>query len=321
MTIVVTGAAGFIGFYVCKALLDRNENVIGIDNMNDYYDVNLKKDRLSFLKNRKNFKFKKTSITNEKSLAKVMTNDVTSVIHLAAQAGIRYSLENPRAYMESNIMGHFTILEAIKDLPNFEHLVYASSSSVYGNNFLMPFFESDRVDNPVSLYAATKRSNELISHTYSHLYNIPQTGLRFFTVYGPWGRPDMAYFSFTKSIIEGKPIKVFNNGNMNRDFTYIDDIVDGVISALDKPPTKNLNRFYNLGNNRSETLLHFIEVIEEAVGKKAILDLQPMQPGDIQSTYADISKSQKDLGFSPRISIEKGIPHFVQWYKDYYQET
>ncbi len=315
MTIVVTGAAGFIGYHVCMALLERGEEIIGADNINDYYDVSLKEARLSMLKKKKNFSFKKLNITDQEALDNAIPQDTTKVIHLAAQPGVRYSLENPRAYIDANIIGHFLMLEAVKNLPKFEHLVYASSSSVYGGNTKLPFSLDDRVDQPVSLYAATKRANELISHTYSHLYDMPQTGLRFFTVYGPWGRPDMAYFSFTKAIIEGKPIKVFNHGDMQRDFTYIDDIVDGVISALDNP---SKYRLYNLGNNKSESLLHFISVIENAVGKKAIIDLQPMQPGDVKSTYADITEAQKDLGFSPTILIDEGIPKFVEWYSKYY---
>jgi len=317
MTILVTGAAGFIGYHVCEALLTRGEKVIGIDNLNDYYNVKLKRARLKNLKKHKHFSFKKIDITNQKSLSKIVTNDINRVIHLAAQAGIRYSLENPTAYIQSNIVGHFNILDACSKLNNFKHLVYASSSSVYGGNKDLPFSIEDRVDQPVSLYAATKRADELISHTYSHLYDLPQTGLRFFTVYGPWGRPDMAYYSFTKDIFEEKLIQIFNYGDMKRDFTYIDDIVFGVLAALDNPPIGH--QLYNLGNHQSEPLMRFIEVIENSVGKKALIDFRPMQLGDVKETYANIKESRNDLGFEPTVSIDKGIPLFVDWYRKYHK--
>lgn len=316
MTILVTGAAGFIGYHVCEALLARGEEVIGIDDLNNYYDTNLKRARLANLNKHKHFSFRFLNIIDQPKLEKAMKN-VDQVVHLAAQAGIRYSLENPTAYIESNILGHFAILEACRNLNQCKHLVYASSSSVYGGNTNLPFTIEDRVDQPISIYAATKRAGELMSYTYSHLYNLPQTGLRFFTVYGPWGRPDMAYYIFTKAIFEEKPIRVFNNGNMKRDFTYIDDIVSGVLSTLDNPPIGH--KLYNLGNSKSEQLMHFIEVIEDAVGKKARIKKLPMQPGDVKETYADIKSSIQDLNFNPTTTIEEGIPKFVDWYRKYHK--
>ena len=325
MSIFITGVAGFIGYHVCEALLKRGETIIGVDNLNSYYDVQLKKARLNKLKRHKKFTFHRLDITDGKLIEETMgdSGDVDKVIHLAAQAGVRYSLENPTAYIETNILGHFSVLKACIRLESCQHLVYASSSSVYGGNTDLPFSINDRVDHPVSIYAATKRADELISDSYSHLYRLPQTGLRLFTVYGPWGRPDMAYYSFTKAIFEGKPIRVFNYGDMKRDFTYIDDIVNGVLAALDSPPVDNTisppHKIYNLGNNKSESLMHFINVIENAVGKKAIIDLQPMQPGDVKETYADITESKNDLNFKPTISIDEGIPRFVSWFKEYYR--
>ena len=316
MTVFVTGAAGFVGYHVCEALLARGDEVIGIDNLNNYYDTNLKRARLANLNKHKYFSFEFLNIIDQPKLEKAM-KDADQIVHLAAQAGIRYSMEEPLAYIDSNILGHINVLEACRNLNQCKHLVYASSSSVYGENTTLPFSVDDRVDQPISLYAATKRAGELMSYTYSHLYDLPQTGLRFFTVYGPWGRPDMAYYSFTKAIFEEKPIRVFNHGNMKRDFTYIDDIVSGVLSALDNPPTEH--KLYNLGNSRSELLMHFIEVIEDAVGKKAIIDLQPMQPGDVKETYADIKSSIQDLNFNPTTTIDEGIPRFVSWYRKYYK--
>ena len=319
MIIFVTGAAGFIGYHVCEALLRRGEQVVGVDSMNNYYDVNLKMARLFRLQKQKNFQFNLVDLADRKTLDRSLqeAGKVNTVIHLAAQPGIRYSLENPSAYIQSNIVGHFNILDACSKVSTIKHFIYASSSSVYGGNTDLPYSTDDRIDNPISLYAATKRSNELISQSYNNLYDLPQTGLRFFTVYGPWGRPDMAYYSFTKAILEEKPIQVFNHGDMKRDFTYIDDIVSGVLSALDNPPVGH--KLYNLGNSRSELLMHFIEVIEDAIGKKAIIDLQPMQPGDVKETYADIKSSIQDLNFNPTTSIEEGIPRFVSWYRKYYK--
>jgi UDP-glucuronate 4-epimerase len=321
MTILVTGAAGFIGYHVTKKLLERNEQVVGIDNLNDYYDIKLKEDRLNNLKQNNNFRLYKLDISDKDSIDNLSKNhsDIRRVVHLAAQAGVRYSLENPFAYVNSNLVGHATILEMCRNLDNFEHLVYASSSSVYGGNKKLPFSTSDSVDHPLSLYAATKKADELLSHSYSHLYKIPTTGLRFFTVYGPWGRPDMATFLFTKAIIERKPIDVFNNGDMRRDFTYIDDIVNGVIAALDTPPSGTPPyKVYNIGNNNSENLMDFIRTLEDSIGKKAEINFKPMHPGDVKETYADIEDTIKDLGFLPKTTIKEGIPKFVEWYKSYY---
>jgi UDP-glucuronate 4-epimerase len=321
MATLVTGAAGFIGFNVSKALIERGEKVIGIDNLNGYYDVSLKNSRLELLKTNNNFLFYHIDISSKDAIYDLVKKhpDIDKVIHLAAQAGVRYSLENPFAYVNSNLVGHMVILEMCRNLKNFKHLVYASSSSVYGGNKQLPFSTDDRVDTPLSLYAATKKSDELLSHSYSHLYKFPTTGLRFFTVYGPWGRPDMATFLFTKAIMEGKPIDVFNNGDMKRDFTYIDDIVSGTIAALDNPPAGTPPyKIYNLGNHKAENLMHFINILEDALGKKAEINFQPMHPGDVKETYADITDAQKDLGFHPSISIEEGLPKFVNWYKSYY---
>jgi UDP-glucuronate 4-epimerase len=322
MTVLVTGAAGFIGYHVSEALLARGEAVVGIDNLNDYYDVKLKEARLARLAAHNRFTFVKLNIADRDGLAALVAKhgDIDRIVHLAAQAGVRYSLKNPQAYAESNLIGHLNILELARDIKGLKHLVYASSSSVYGGNTKLPFAIEDKVDRPVSLYAATKASNELMSHSYSHLYGIPQTGLRFFTVYGPWGRPDMAYFDFTRAIFAGETIKVFNNGDMKRDFTWIGDIVAGVVAALDKPPTETPPyRLYNIGNNNAENLLDFIAVIEKACGKKAITELAPMQPGDVKATYADISAITKDVGFKPTTPISEGIPQFVKWYRDYYK--
>lgn len=324
MTIMVTGAAGFIGSHVCLRLLERGETVFGVDNLNDYYEVSLKEARLARLTGHKNFHFAQVNIADREGLAAAVAkvDPIRRAVHLAAQAGVRYSLINPYAYIETNVLGHTVILETCRHMPGFEHLVYASSSSVYGGNTKLPFAIEDRVDRPVSMYAATKRSDELISHSYSHLFRIPATGLRFFTVYGPWGRPDMALWIFTKAIFAGEPIPVFNQGDMRRDFTYIDDIVDGTIRALDAPPVDDgeapPHRVFNIGNNRSEELMRMIEILEQAIGKKAEKELLPMQPGDVKETYADIGPIQSELGFEPRTTIEEGIPAFVDWYRDYH---
>ncbi|MDJ0610347.1 MAG: NAD-dependent epimerase/dehydratase family protein [Kiloniellales bacterium] len=324
MTILVTGAAGFIGFHVTEALLDRGEAVVGVDNLNDYYDPALKRARLAQLDGRAGFTFHHADIADRAAMTALAKDNasITGVIHLAAQAGVRYSLINPYAYAETNMLGQLVMLETCRQLPKLEHLVYASSSSVYGGNKTLPFSVEDRVDNPVSLYAATKRAGELLSQCYGNLFDLPQTGLRFFTVYGPWGRPDMSAYLFTKAIFEGTPIKVFNQGNMRRDFTFIEDIVAGVLAALDRPPARQgdhpPHRVYNLGNHRSEELLRFIEVIERACNRKAVKEMAPMQAGDVQETYADIAASRRDLGFDPETAIDEGIPRFVQWYREYH---
>ncbi len=332
MTILVTGVAGFIGMHVASLLLERGDKVIGLDNLNSYYDPKLKQDRLDQLKNNPNFSFSKIDINESNQLDDIFKkNDFTSVIHLAAQAGVRYSLENPRAYIDSNIVGFLNILESCKN-HHIKHLVYASSSSVYGGNTKMPFSEKDRVDNPVSLYAATKRSNELMAHTYSHLYNLPSTGLRFFTVYGPWGRPDMALFLFTKAIIERKPINLFNNGEMLRDFTYISDIVEGIIRVLDKVPqcnkdildssinsTKNAPyKIFNIGNSKPVSLMKYVEAIEDALQLKAIKNFLPMQMGDVVATSSDVSELNSWVDFKPDTEVKDGVAKFVDWYKNYY---
>jgi UDP-glucuronate 4-epimerase len=331
--ILVTGAAGFIGSQLSKRLLAREDEVIGLDNLNDYYDVNLKKARLSELEDQSNFQFVQLNLEDRAAIADLFKNQkIDKVINLAAQAGVRYSIENPHAYIDSNIVGFTNLLEGCRH-HNIEHLVYASSSSVYGLNTTMPFSVHNNVDHPISLYAASKKANELMAHTYSHLYQIPTTGLRFFTVYGPWGRPDMALFKFTKGIIEGTPIDVYNRGLMRRDFTYIDDIVEGVIRVLDKTPQPNSNwsgdnpdpstsiapyKLYNIGNNNPVELMHYIETLEKALGKTAKKNLLPMQPGDVPATYADVADLEADVGFKPQTSVEEGIERFVQWYKNYY---
>ena len=325
MTVLVTGAAGFIGMHVAAALLKRGDAVVGIDNMNDYYDVALKRARCAALAGRDGFRFVEADIADRAAVERLAadTPDLDAIVHLAAQAGVRYSLVNPRAYIEANLVGHFNIMELAHGLGSrLRHFVYASSSSVYGGNTKLPFAVEDRTDQPVSLYAATKRADELMTHAYGQVFALPATGLRFFTVYGPWGRPDMAAYIFTAKILAGEPITVFNHGDMRRDFTYIDDIVAGVLAALDRPPPAGAgdapHRVYNLGNHRAEPLMRFIEVLEAALGRKAELDLQPMQPGDVPETYADIAASQRDLNFAPRISIDEGIPRFVAWYRDYH---
>jgi UDP-glucuronate 4-epimerase len=325
MTILLTGAAGFIGYHTALRLLDRGEEVIGIDNLNDYYDPRLKEARLEQLRKRNNFSFHRANIIDRSATEAIAAAAprIDRIVHLAAQAGVRYSLINPQAYVDSNVTGQLVMLELARKLEHLRHFVYASSSSVYGANTKLPFSADDPVDRPVSLYAATKRAGELLSLSHSRLYRLPMTGLRFFTVYGSWGRPDMSLFMFTKSILAGEPIRVFNKGEMKRDFTYIDDIVDGVVAALDHAPPVTAegeppHRIYNLGNHRSEPLMRFIEVIEKSCGKKAKLDLQPMQPGDVRETYADIESSTRDLGFLPKTTIDQGVPRFVAWYRDYH---
>lgn len=322
MTVLVTGAAGFIGFHVAQALLERGERVIGVDNLNDYYEVSLKEARLGVLQHRRGFSFHRLDIADRDAVQALFDRDqdITRVVHLAAQAGVRYSLINPYAYLRSNVEGHVVLLEACRKLPRLDHFVYASSSSVYGANTKLPFAVEDRTDNPVSLYAATKKSMEAISHSYTHIYGLPLTGLRFFTVYGPRGRPDMAYFIFTRKILAGEPIPVFNRGAMRRDFTYIDDIVSGVLACLDRPPAtgENASRLYNIGNHRSEALMDFIATLEKALDRKATIEFQPMQAGDVTETYADIEATRRDFGFEPTTAIAEGIPRFVSWYRDYY---
>ena len=322
MTILVTGIAGFIGSHLSKNLLKRGESILGIDNLSNYYDVNLKKDRLNNLKKYKNLTFENIDISNYDDLEKVIKKyKISKVCHLAAQAGVRYSLEAPMEYIKSNIVGHLNILEICRNL-NIKNLVYASSSSVYGGNTKVPFSIEDRVDTPVSLYAATKRSDELMSYTYNHLYGINTIGLRFFTVYGPWGRPDMATWIFTKRIINGEPIEVYNNGVMERDFTYIDDIINGTISILDsckEETNQNFSKVYNIGNNKPENLLDFISIIEDYIGIKAIKIMKPLQKGDVANTYADISAIKSDFNFIPQTKLIEGVPKFIDWYKDYHK--
>lgn len=323
--ILVTGVAGFIGFHVCQRLLDRGDIIVGIDNINDYYDVSLKEARLAQLKQRENFTFQKLDLADRAGMEQLFSEgDFERVAHMAAQAGVRYSLQNPYAYLDSNLVGFLNILEGCRH-SKIQHLVYASSSSVYGANKKIPFSVEDNVDYPVSLYAATKKANELIAHSYSHLYQIPSTGLRFFTVYGPWGRPDMAVYIFTKAILEDKPIDVFNFGKMQRDFTYIDDIVEGIIRVLDKTPqpgdephTTAPYKVYNIGNNQPIELLQLIEVLEDALGKKAIKNFLPIQPGDVPTTYADVDALMQDVDFKPNTPIEVGVGRFVDWYRSYY---
>jgi UDP-glucuronate 4-epimerase len=332
--ILVTGAAGFIGFHLSKRLCKDGWEVTGLDNLNDYYDINLKLARLKQLTQYENFKFTKLDLTDKEGIINLFkTEKFEYVVNLAAQAGVRYSLINPYAYTESNITGFLNILEACRHNP-VKHLVYASSSSVYGANTKIPFSVHHNVDHPLSLYAATKKANELMAHTYSNLYNIPTTGLRFFTVYGPWGRPDMAAFLFTKAITEGKPIDVFNNGNMKRDFTYIDDIVEGIYRVIPQPPRPDKNwsgdkpdpatsfvpyKIYNIGNNQPVQLMEFIEILEEHLGKKAVKNFLPMQPGDVQSTFADVDDLMMDVGFKPKTDINEGLKKFVSWYKEFYK--
>lgn len=333
-TILVTGAAGFIGFHLCRRLLEDGYQVAGIDNLNDYYDVRLKKARLEQIQNIKNFRFFKISLEEKDTVLNLFLSEKFDyVVNLAAQAGVRYSLINPYAYVDSNIYGFLNILEGCRH-NKIRHLIFASSSSVYGLNTKMPFSTHHNVDHPISMYAATKKANELMAHTYSYLYGMPVTGLRFFTVYGPWGRPDMALFIFTKAILDGKPIDVFNFGRMKRDFTYIDDIVEGIVRVLDKVPESNRDwngdnpdpstsiaryKLYNIGNNNPVELMRFIEILEDCLGKKARKNLLPIQPGDVPETYADIDDLTTDAGFTPSTNIENGIRKFVEWYKWYYK--
>jgi UDP-glucuronate 4-epimerase len=331
--ILITGSAGFIGFHLSKQLLSSEYEIIGIDNLNNYYDINLKQARLNILKKANNFKFYQLDLAHKKDLENLFKeHNFEVVINLAAQAGVRYSLTNPSAYVDSNLVGFVNLLESCRH-SQIKHLIFASSSSVYGANTKIPFSTQDNVDHPISLYAATKKANELIAHSYSHLYNLPTTGLRFFTVYGPWGRPDMAYFIFTKNILENQPINVFNYGKMQRDFTYIDDIVEGIVRVIDKTPQPNPNwtgnnpdpssskapyKIYNIGNNQPVELITFIEQIEHCLGKKAIKNKLPMQPGDVPITYADIDDLFTDIGFKPSTSLEVGISKFVNWYREFY---
>ncbi len=323
--ILITGAAGFIGFHVSLRLLKMGIDVVGVDNLNDYYDVQLKEDRLKQLKAFENFTFVKQDIADFDGMQALWAEQgpFQNVIHLAAQAGVRYSLKNPHAYVTSNIVGHLNILELCRHTDEFEHLVYASSSSVYGKNDKLPYSVQDRVDQPVSLYAATKKSSEMISYSYSHLYDIPQTGLRFFTVYGPWGRPDMSPFIFANAIDKGEKVPIFNNGNMKRDFTFIDDIAQGVIDIVSKPPSDNSvkHRILNLGNTRSVPLMDFVGAIESALGKEADINFMPMQAGDVRETFADISETRDLTGYDPQTTINEGVPAFIEWYKSYYNHT
>ena len=322
MAVLVTGVAGFIGYHVSEALLARGEHVIGIDIVNEYYDVALKEARIARLTPKDGFEFHRIDLSDRGALAGTMADhgDIDRIVHLAAQAGVRYSIGHPFSYIDSNLVGHMTMLEFARYLPDCKHMVYASSSSVYGGNTKVPFSVEDRTDSPISLYAATKKANEHMSHCYSHLYGVPQTGLRFFTVYGPWGRPDI----FTKKISEGHPIHVFNHGAMQRDFTYIDDTVAGVIASLDNPPTAESgppHRVYNIGNHRREELMRLIKILETALGAKAEIVFEPMQPGDVKESYADITAIQRDTGFTPIIPIDVGVPKFVEWYQAYHAEA
>jgi UDP-glucuronate 4-epimerase len=331
--ILVTGSAGFIGYHTCEKLLESGHEVVGIDNLNDYYDVSLKESRLCRLQNKNNFTFFRLDLADRQGMEQLFSSQqFDTVIHLAAQAGVRYSIQNPHAYIDSNLVGFINILEGCRH-HQVQHLTYASSSSVYGANTTLPFSIHDNVDHPLSLYAATKKANELMAHTYSNLYGLPTTGLRFFTVYGPWGRPDMALFLFTEAIIKGRPIDVFNHGCMQRDFTYIDDIVEGVIRVAARPAQSNPHwsgatpdsgssfapwRVYNIGNHSPVELLHFIHTIEEKLGRKAQLNLLPLQPGDVPSTCADVADLMKDVDFKPATPVEVGISRFIDWYRDYY---
>ncbi len=333
MKILVTGVAGFIGAALAARLLERGDVVHGVDNMNDYYDVSLKEARLARLKPGKNFSFDKLDVADRNAMRSLFREGQFDVVaHMAAQAGVRYSIENPYAYIDANLVGFGNILEGCRH-SGVKHLVYASSSSVYGANTKLPFSEHDNVDHPVSLYAASKKANELMAHTYAHLYGLPCTGLRFFTVYGPWGRPDMALFKFTKGILEGAPIPVFNRGQMIRDFTYIDDVIEGVVRTIDRPATPDPAwssdapdsatsyapyRVYNIGNNRPVQLLRYIDVLENCLGKKAKMELLPMQEGDVPATYANTDDLERDVGFRPRTTVETGVARFVEWYKEYY---
>ena len=334
MKIIVTGSAGFIGFSLCMMLLERGDSIIGIDNHNNYYDPKIKESRLQQLTKYSNYQHYRVDLSDQSSLDKIFNDHKPlKVVNLAAQAGVRYSMENPLAYINSNIVGFANTLESCRH-HKVEHLVYASSSSVYGANTKMPFSEHDNVNHPLSVYAASKRSNELMAHTYSHLYQLPTTGLRFFTVYGPWGRPDMALFKFTKNILEEKPINVFNHGKHTRDFTYIDDIVEGVIKTLDSPAVSNIDwnsnqpdpatskapwRIYNIGNNKPVQLMNYIDALEKTLEKKAKINFLPLQPGDVPDTYANVDNLKKQFNYKPETSVFEGVSNFVKWYKDYYK--
>jgi UDP-glucuronate 4-epimerase len=334
MKVLVTGVAGFIGFHVCRYLLDRGDEVVGIDNLNEYYEVELKHARLSELEPKPGFRFVRMDIADRQAMTALFEAECFNrVVHLAAQAGVRYSIENPHAYADSNLLGFLNILEGCRQT-SIEHLVYASSSSVYGANETMPFSAHDNVDHPVSLYAATKKANELMAHSYSHLYGLPTTGLRFFTVYGPWGRPDMSPFLFVRAILDGRPLRVFNHGKHRRDFTYIDDIVEGVVHCLDRVAKGNAEwsgqqpdpasskapwRIYNIGNSKPVELLTYIELIEKALGKTTVKELLPLQPGDVEHTYADVTDLVRDTGYKPTVSVEQGVERFVSWYRTFYK--
>ena len=323
MTVLVTGAAGFIGMHVSAALLSSGRDVLGLDSLNNYYDPALKRARLAALSRNRRFAFAQTDISTEGAIeAAASGRQIAAIVHLAAQPGVRYSIEHPAAYIDANLVGHFRVLEFARHLPDFSHLVYASSSSVYGAGTDLPFSTKQRTDRPVSLYAATKASCELMAYTYSHLYRIPATGLRFFTVYGPWGRPDMAVYGFTRAIFDRQPIRLFNGGAMKRDFTYIDDIVAGVTRCLERPPTGDReaapHRVYNLGNHRSEPLMRLVQLLEQAIGRKALTEPAAMQLGEVVETFADIADARGDLGFEPTTPIDTGIPKFVEWYRRYH---
>lgn len=323
MHVLVTGAAGFIGYHVAEALLARGERVTGVDEVNAYYDPTLKRARLERLARHKGFAFRQHDVSDHEAMLQFRGVDLDAIVHLAAQAGVRHSIKQPEDYVRSNIAGHFEMLELARALPKLHHLVYASSASVYGDNPKLPFSVRDPVERPASFYGATKRSGEVMAISYARLYGTPTTGLRFFTVYGPWGRPDMAAGLFVRAILEDRPLQLFNEGRMQRDFTYIDDIVAGVIAALDRPPPRGAahdsHRLYNLGNNRAEDLPRFLEIIERAAGRKAIIENLPMQPGDVRASCADIAESTRDLGFVPRTSIDVGLPKFVEWFREYYR--
>ena len=334
MTILVTGAAGFIGYHVARRLLERGDSVVGLDNLNAYYDVSLKEARLAQLNEHQGFRFAKLNLEDREGMASLFASGrLQRIVHLAAQAGVRYSLQNPHAYLDSNLAGFINILEGCRH-NGVEHLVYASSSSVYGGNTRLPFSEHDNIDHPVSLYAATKKANELMAHTYSHLFRLPTTGLRFFTVYGPWGRPDMALFLFTRAILDGRPIDVFNHGNMVRDFTYVDDIVEGVVRVVDRPAEANPAfdaarpdpgtsnapyRVFNIGNSQPTPLAEYIEALEDALGRKAQRNYLPMQPGDVPATSADTDELDAWVGFKPNTPVREGVRRFVEWYREYYK--
>ena len=334
MHILVTGAAGFIGYHLSRRFLEAGHTVVGLDCLNDYYDVQLKKDRLEQLEPYSGFTFAQLDMADDDRMDALFAEQkFTHVVNLAAQAGVRYSLKNPRSYVQSNLVGFGNILEGCRH-NGVQHLVYASSSSVYGLNTAMPFSVHHNVDHPISLYAASKKANELMAHTYSHLYRLPTTGLRFFTVYGPWGRPDMALYLFTRAILKGKPINVFNEGRMRRDFTYIDDIVEGVVRVTERTPQPNPEwrgdapdpstspapyRIYNIGNNNAVELGRFIEILEDCLGRKAVRNLMPMQPGDVEATYADVDDLIRDTGFKPHTPLEQGVEAFVRWFRDYYK--